>query len=109
MHLRTLGFVVLVGFLVATAARCQPAIFGEPLPGEPFDRVAFRPVLLPEWVNSTLGAGYTLSGMDSAARERAAKAGVSLSELNFVDPFYPYYDSKLLKKRSPHVGLDRLG
>jgi len=108
VHLRTLGVVVLVGFLVATAARCQTAIFGEPLPGEPFDRVAFRPVLLPEWVNSTLGAGYTLSGMDSAARERAAKAGVSLSELNFVDPFYPYYDSKLLKKRSPHVGLDRL-
>ena len=28
--------------------------------------------------------------------------------MGFVDPFYAYYDSKLLKKRSPHVPADRL-
>ena len=28
--------------------------------------------------------------------------------MGFVDPFYAYYDSKLLKRRSPHVPLDRL-
>ena len=33
---------------------------------------------------------------------------MTISEMGFVDPFYPYYDSKLLKKRSPHVPLGRL-
>jgi hypothetical protein len=28
--------------------------------------------------------------------------------MGFVDPFYAYYDSKLLQRRSPHVPLDRL-
>jgi hypothetical protein len=30
---------------------------------------------------------------------------VTISEMGFVDPFYAYYDSRLLKKRSPHVPL----
>lgn len=67
-----------------------------------------EPVQIPDWVHGTLGAGYTLSGMTQAQRAEAAKRGVALSELNFVDPFFPYYDSKYLKKRSPHVALDRL-
>lgn len=75
---------------------------------QPFDKGPFYPVRIPGWVRETTGAGYTLSGMDTAARTRAAAHGVRLSEVNFVDPFYPYYDSKLLKRRSPHVGLDRL-
>ncbi len=75
---------------------------------QPFDKGPFYPVRIPKWVRETTGAGYTLSGMDAAARARAASHGVTLSEVNFVDPFYPYYDSRLLKKRSPHVGLDRL-
>ena len=75
---------------------------------QPFDKGPFYCVRIPKWVRQTTGAGYTLSGMDSAARARAASHGVTLSEVNFVDPFYPYYDSKLLKRRSPHVGLDRL-
>ncbi len=28
--------------------------------------------------------------------------------MGFVDPYYAYYDSKLLQKRSPHVPLDQL-
>ncbi len=50
----------------------------------------------------------TLSAISTEQRERAASAGVSLSELGFVDPFYAYYDSALLQRRSPHVPLDRL-
>jgi len=46
--------------------------------------------------------------MDTAAREAAVKHGVTISEMGFVDPFYAYYDSQLLKRRSPHVPLDRL-
>src|SRR5277367_1880769 len=46
--------------------------------------------------------------MDSKARAKAAAHGVKISQMGFVDPFYPYYDSKLLKKRSPHVPLGRL-
>jgi hypothetical protein len=40
--------------------------------------------------------------MDSAGRARAAEHGVSISEIEFVDPLYAYYDSRLLKRRSPH-------
>jgi hypothetical protein len=59
-------------------------------------------------VQETIGAGYTLSGMDTKGREAAAAHGVTLSELGFVDPFYAYYDSKLLKRRSPHVRPGKL-
>ena len=68
----------------------------------------FEPVKIPAWVQDTIGAGYTLSGMNTAQRTEAVKHGVTISEMGFVDPFYPYYDSKLLKKRSPHVALDKL-
>ena len=67
-----------------------------------------EPVKIPAWLHDTIGCGYTLSGMNTAQRTEAAKHGVTISEMNFVDPFYPYYDSKLLKKRSPHVPMDRL-
>lgn len=68
----------------------------------------FQPVAIPAWLQDTLGVRYTLSGMNSAQRAEAVRHGATISELNFVDPFYPYYDSKLLKRRSPHVPLDRL-
>ncbi|MDP1796473.1 MAG: ThuA domain-containing protein, partial [Planctomycetaceae bacterium] len=41
-------------------------------------------------------------------RQRAVQHGVTLSEMGFVDPFYAYYDSQLLKRRSPHVPMERL-
>ncbi|QEL19616.1 alpha-amylase family protein [Limnoglobus roseus] len=95
-------------FLPALAAAQAKPPFGEPLPPQPFEQSPFRPVAVPEWVRGTTGVGYTLSGLDTAGRTAAVKHGVTISEMGFVDPFYPYYDSALLKKRSPHVGLDRL-
>jgi hypothetical protein len=88
-------------------ANAKPDIWGDPLPPQPFDKQPFRPVKIPAWVRDTVGVGYTLSVMSSADRKAAAAMGVTISEVGFVDPFYPYYDSKLLKKRSPHVPLDR--
>lgn len=75
---------------------------------QPFDTQPFHQIKIPEWVRGTVGCGYTLSGMNTAARQKAAEIGVTISEMGFVDPFYVYYDSALLKKRSPHVPPDRL-
>ncbi len=79
-----------------------------PILAQPFEKQPFYAVKVPSWVGQTMGAGYTLSAMSSESRAAAAKHGVTLSEMGFVDPFYAYYDSALLKKRSPHVPLDRL-
>lgn len=75
---------------------------------QPFDKEPFRAIRVPEWVRNTVGCGYTLSGMNSQQRERAVQSGVAISELGFVDPFYAYYDSALLERRSPHVPLGRV-
>jgi len=83
-------------------------IWGETILSQPFDKQPFREIKIPDWVQGTVGCGYTLSGMDEKQRTRAAAAGIAISEMGFVDPFYAYYDSKLLSKRSPHVPLDRL-
>lgn len=93
----------------AGAADEPPArVWGRAILPQPFEPAPFREVQVPAWVQDTTGAGYTLSAMSSAQRKEAAEAGVALSEVNFVDPFYAYYDSKLLKRRSPHVPLDRV-
>ena len=86
----------------------QAEIWAEQILAQPFDVGPFRAIKVPTWVQNTVGCGYTLSVMDSQARQRAAEHGVTLSEVGFVDPFYAYYESKLLKKRSPHVPTDRL-
>lgn len=83
-------------------------IWGKTIQSQPFDRAPFRQIKVPAWVQDTIGCGYTLSVMDSKARAAAAAHGVTISEMGFVDPFYAYYDSKLLKRRSPHVPLGRL-
>ncbi|MFO0938892.1 MAG: alpha-amylase family protein [Gemmataceae bacterium] len=104
-----LACVFMVTLLQATqAADPIKDIFGPPLPPQPFEKSPFRPVVIPSWVRNTTGVGYTLSGMNSTARKDAVRHGVTISEMGFVDPFYPYYESKLLKKRSPHVPLDRI-
>lgn len=92
------------------SAAGPPAFDDRPILAQPFDRpdAPFRAVRVPEWVQDTTGCGYTLSGMTDAARAEAARHGVTLSEVGFVDPFYAYYDSKLLKRRSPHVPPDRV-
>ena len=103
--------------LFGLAAACLPihlfaqdpaSIWGRQILAQPFEREPFREVRLPPWVEETTGVGYTLSGKNRQQRERAVKAGVTISELGFVDPFYAYYDSKLLKRRSPHVPLSRI-
>jgi hypothetical protein len=77
-------------------------------PPPPGGALPFAPVRIPAWVEETIGCGYTLSGMDTKARTEAARHGVTLSEVNFVDPFFAYYDSKLLRRRSPHIPAGRL-
>ena len=83
-------------------------IWGDAIMKQPFDTQTFRQIKVADWLHDTIGCGYTLSVMDSKARAKAAAHGVSISEVGFVDPFYAYYDSKLLKKRSPHVPPGRL-
>jgi hypothetical protein len=90
------------------AQRERPDIWGKEILKQPFDDRPFRQIKIPAWVQETIGCGYTLSVMDGKARAAARAHGVTLSEIGFVDPLYAYYDSKLLKKRSPHVPLDRL-
>ncbi|MBI2804396.1 MAG: hypothetical protein HYX68_05355 [Planctomycetes bacterium] len=86
----------------------QRDIWGDAIMKQPFDKTPFRQVRIADCLNDVVGCGYTLSVLDSKARARAAKHGVKISEIGFVDPFFAYYDSKLLKKRNPHVPLGRL-
>lgn len=105
-----------IAFALAFLALADPAAAQPKLPSlwdgevmpQPFDVRPFHRVRVPDWVQETLGCGYTLSVMDSAARARAAQHGVTLSEMGFVDPLYAYYDSKLLKRRNPHVAAGKL-
>jgi Beta-galactosidase trimerisation domain len=110
MRTHMMRAVVLASVLLGQNAPAADdlAIWEEPTLSQPYETKPFRPIKIPAWVEKTLGCGYTLSGMDTAARTRAVAHGVTISEMGFVDPFYPYYDSKLLKRRSPHVPLGRL-
>ena len=106
------GAIVLWGVFVLIGPSWSQAgdspIWGEPIMAQPFDREPFRAIKIPGWVQDTVGCGYTLSVMDSQGRARAAAHGVTISEMGFVDPFYAYYDSKLLARRNPAVPPDRL-
>ena len=108
--MRITSVFTLLLLLVTPLLSQEPAreIWGRPIMRQPFDKQPLRPIEIPGWVRETLGCGYTLSVMSTAQREAAAKHGVTLSEMGFVDPFYAYYDSKLLKRRSPHVPLERI-
>lgn len=92
----------------ALAQSPERGIWGREILSQPFDKTPFREVRIPEWVQNTIGCGYTLSVMETEARAAAAAHGVTISEMGFVDPFYTYYDSRLLKRRSPHVPPERL-
>lgn len=98
----------LLGGSMSWAQSPDGKIWGRAIMPQPFDKESFHEIKVPSWVQETIGCGYTLSVMDSKARAAAAEHGVKLSEMGFVDPFYAYYDSKLLKKRSPHVPPDKL-
>ena len=99
---------LVVAAQVPQARSDEPGIWDRVIMAQPFDSRPFRQIKIPAWVEETIGCGYTLSGMDGEARARAAAHGVTISEMGFVDPFYAYYDSKLLERRSPHVPLGRL-
>ncbi len=96
------------GLTPCVGAGKEPDIWGQVILPQPHDKGPFREVKLPTWVRDNTGVGYTLSVMNSADRAAAAKLGVTVSEVGFVDPLYAYYDSKFLKRRSPHVPLDRV-
>lgn len=101
--------LVRVADLPSLASADEPpraSIWGRTIAAEPYDKVAFREIRIPEWVQETVGVGYTLSVQNAEQRQRAVKAGVTISEMGFVDPFHVFYDSKLLKNRSPHVAAD---
>ncbi len=84
----------------------RASIWGRTIAAEPFDKAPFHEIRIPEWVQETVGVGYTLSVQNAEQRQRAVNAGVTISEMGFVDPFHVFYDSKLLKQRSPHVAAD---
>ncbi len=100
--------IAMLGCLANTHSQQSSVIWDREIAAQPFDKQPFRQIAIPDWLQETLGCGYTLSVMGTEQRELAAKHGVRLSEMGFVDPFYAYYDSKLLKRRNPHVTLDRL-
>jgi len=97
-----------LGALPRSRGDDAPGIWGKEILAQPFQKNPFREIRIPEWVEETLGVGYTLSNQSTEQRKRAVDAGVTISECGFVDPFYPYYESKLLAKRSPHVPLEKI-
>ena len=71
-----IGRIVQVGLALGD----EPTIWDRQIVAQPFDTVPLRQIKIPAWVEDTIGCGYTLSDMDTAAR------GVTLSEMGFVDP-----------------------
>src|SRR6266702_2159839 len=100
------GGLTLACNLILSAA--EPDVWGRAIMPQPFEKQPFHDINIPQWLQSTVGVGYTLSNQTAEQRQKAVEHGVTISELGFVDPFYAYYDSRLLKKRSPHVSADRL-
>ena len=90
----------------ASAPSVNRGIWDTEILPQPFEQEPFRQIRIPDWVAETTGVGYTLSVQTEPQRIRARDAGVTISELGFVDPHFVYYDSRLLKKRSPHVARD---
>src|SRR5437867_2964839 len=89
------GFPLMASCACLCLLACVPILAEEPVKiwdreilSQPFDHEPFRQVAIPDWVHDTLGCGYTLSVMNTRAREQAASHGVAISEMGFVDPFY---------------------
>src|SRR5688572_25123444 len=88
---RTAGAAAALAPITARAADPdpkEPDIWDRTVLPQPFEKRPFREVKVPAWVRDTTGVGYTLSVMNSAQRKAAAEAGVTVSEVGFVDPFY---------------------
>ena len=94
---------------LSQARQKQPGIWARTILPQPFDREPFREVRVPAWVaGDDRRRLHALGDEHRRSHGRRRSIGVTISEMGFVDPFYAYYDSKLLKRRSPHVPLDRL-
>lgn len=102
------GLCLAAGSTLVAAEPKQPSPWAERIQAQPFDKEPFHAVRVPSWVQETIGCGYTLSVMSGQQRAEAVKHGVTISEMGFVDPFYTYYDSKFLKRRSPYVPAEGL-
>ncbi len=100
------GLLLVVSCKVSAQQLLSP--FARVILPQPLEKQPFREVAIPAWVRETCGVGYTLSVLSKEDREQAVAAGVTISEMGFVDPFYAYYDSQYLKKRNPHVAQDHL-
>ena len=106
--LRLFASFVIAILPTSVSAQTPDKFWDRAVLAQPFDKAPFQQIAIPDWLQDTLGCGYTLSVMSSEQRTEAAAHGVAISEMGFVDPFYTYYDSKLLTRRSPHVPIDRL-
>jgi hypothetical protein len=100
LHASSLALVILVVCPGPNPAKAQDRIWDRVISSQPFDTQPFRQVRVPEWLEGTIGCGYTLSMMDTAARTAAASHGVTISEMGFVNPFFACYDSQLITRRS---------
>src|SRR5690242_15597589 len=100
-------FLLATGMCISRKAQGQDpikrSIWERTILSQPFEKESFQAIRIPRWVQETCGVGYTLSVQSAADRERAVKAGVSVSEMGFVDPFHVYYDSQFLKRRNQAV------
>ena len=111
MLVRTASVLLILSLFPSYSAAQQRAdsqIWGRQILSQPFEKSPFRQVNIPSWLEETCGVGYTLSVQSKSDRERAVKAGVTISEMGFVDPFYAYYDSKYLARRNPNVAKDQM-
>lgn len=105
-----LPLVICVLLLCPVPCRAQSddPVWDRQVMSQPFDAGPFHQVRIPEWLQETVGCGYTLSVMDAAARASAAEHGVTISEMGFVNPFFACYDSALIKNRHPDFPPGRL-
>lgn len=99
--LRLLAAIAVVSCGTASAQSPAPHVWDAQIMPQPFDTAAFHQIAIPDWVQETIGCGYTLSVMDRAAREAAVAHGVTITEMGFVNPYFACYDSQYLQRRDP--------
>src|SRR5207249_1935965 len=83
--------VLLLSCTIVSIGRSEDLIWDRTIMPQPFDSQPFRSVRVPQWLEGTVGCGYTLSVMDTAVRMDAVRHGVTISELGFVNPFFACY------------------
>ena len=74
-------FLVSLGLPVVAQEPRVDTTWDRQVMSQPFDKQPFHRVRIPAWVEETVGCGYTLSVMDSAARANAVRHGVTISEM----------------------------